>query len=63
MQTAMQAVKAQLLDAELHGGEAVSARDRALRDAQKAMERMQRAEKETAEHRCVGGSACICVCT
>eukprot|EP00983_Pelagomonas_calceolata_P111723 1159813-Pelagomonas_calceolata.AAC.11 len=48
------AVKAQLLDAELNGGEAGAARDRALSDAQKAVKRMQQAEKETAEHRMIG---------
>jgi hypothetical protein len=57
----LQAVKAQLLDAELSGGEAGSVRDRALQDTHKATERMQRAEKETAEHRWVT-SVCVCVC-
>lgn len=47
----LQAVKAQLLDAELKGGEAGAARERALADSQRAAERMQRAEKETADHR------------
>lgn len=46
-----QVIKAQLLDVELTGGEAISARDRAVQDAERAVERMQIAEKESDVHR------------
>lgn len=66
----LQAVKTRALDWELSVGELTSARDRAIAERARALERTARMEKENAEHRCeaapqslfVWASCCNDVC-